>query len=122
MTGSTKAATSSTTSTTKAATTTKTTAASVSGSYMDGTYQGSGYGFRGTTTVTVVVSGGKITTITVNSYRDDKQYFDRAYSTVTKEIISSQSTDVDAVSGATYSSNGIMKAVANALSKATPIG
>lgn len=34
------------------------------------------------------------------------------------EIISAQSTSVDAVSCATFSSRGIMEAVANALSKA----
>ena len=86
------------------------------GQYTDGTYHGSGTGFRGgTTTVTVVVSGGKITEITVDSYEDDGPFFSRAYPAVTAEIIAAQSTDVDAVSGATYSSNGIMQAVADAL-------
>jgi len=93
-------------------------ATAVSGKYKDGTYQGSGSGFRGTTTVSVVVSGGKVNTINVVSYADTNQYFSRAYSGVSPEIISSQSSNVDAVSGATFSSNGIMAAVANALSKA----
>lgn len=88
------------------------------GKYIDGTYQGSGTGFRGTTSVTVVVSNGDITSIDVDSYQDDRQFFDRALSTVTSEIIDSQSTNVDSVSGATYSSNGIMEAVADALSSA----
>jgi len=90
------------------------------GQYKDGTYQGSGTGFRrGTTTVTVEVSGGKITNISVDSYQDDRPYFSRAFPTVSENIISSQSTQVDGVSGATFSSNGIMEAVADALSTAT---
>lgn len=90
-----------------------------SGQYKDGTYQGSGSGFHGgTTTVTVVVSGGKISEITVDSNGDTPSFFNAAYTTVSSEIISSQSTDVDAVSGATYSSRGIMSAVADALQSA----
>lgn len=87
--------------------------------YKDGTYQGSGTGFRGgTTTVSVTVQGGKITSVRVVSTEDDQQFFERAYSSVTQSILSAQTSQVDAVSGATYSSRGIMQAVANALSKA----
>ncbi|MCF0146139.1 MAG: FMN-binding protein [Eubacterium sp.] len=81
----------------------------------DGTYTGTGTGFRGDVTVSVTVESGKITDITVLSYRDDGPYFSRAESGVIEEIISEQSTDVDAVSGATFSSNGILEAVADAL-------
>ncbi|SHJ65672.1 FMN-binding protein [Parasporobacterium paucivorans] len=84
--------------------------------YTDGTYTGTGTGFRrGTTTVSVTVSGGLITDIEVVSYQDDAPYFNRAYNTVISEIMETQSTNVDAVSGATFSSNGIMDAVADAL-------
>lgn len=89
------------------------------GKYTDGTYQGSGTGFRnGTTTVSVTVESGVITNIETVSYEDDAPYYTRAFSTVVSEIISQQSTDVDAVSGATFSSNGIMSAVADALKTA----
>lgn len=81
----------------------------------DGTYTGSGNGFRGETTVSVVVKNGTITSIKVTDYSDDEQFFSRAETTVIDEIIAGQTPDVDAVSGATYSSNGIMEAVANAL-------
>lgn len=81
----------------------------------DGTYTGSGNGFRGETTVSVVVKNGTITSIKVTDYSDDEQFFSRAETTVINEIIAGQTPDVDAVSGATYSSNGIMEAVANAL-------
>jgi len=86
-----------------------------SGSYADGTYTGNGTGLRGTTKVTVTVQGGVITQITVDSYQDDGQFFSRAENTVISEIISQQSVNVNAVSGATFSSNSIMEAVANAL-------
>ena len=74
-----------------------------------------GTGLRGTTTVKVTVSGGQITSIEVESYQDDSQYFNRAQSTVISEILSSQSINVSTVSGATFSSNGILEAVADAL-------
>lgn len=91
-----------------------TTAASASG-FTDGTYSGSGTGLRGTTSVTVTVSGGKITSINIVSYQDDSQYFSRAKSTIISEIIAAQSINVSTVSGATFSSNGIIEAVADAL-------
>jgi len=84
--------------------------------YVDGTYQGSGTGFRGgTTKVSVTVKNKSISNIEAISYEDDAPYFDRAYNSVVAEILNAQTTDVDTVSGATYSSNGIMEAVANAL-------
>ena len=88
--------------------------------YNDGTYQGSGIGFRGgTTTVSVTVKNDTITDVQVLSYEDDAPFFNRASSTVIEQILSSQSSDVNAVSGATYSSNGIMSAVSDALSTAS---
>ena len=82
----------------------------------DGTYTGSGTGFKGETNVTVTVKDGNITDININSYNDDPKYFESAASAIIQEIINKQSVDVDAVSGATYSSNSICEAVADALS------
>lgn len=81
----------------------------------DGTYQGEGEGFRGTTSVSVTVESGQITDITILSYEDDDAFFSRAASSIPDEILESQSLDVSCVSGATFSSNGILEAVANAL-------
>ena len=83
--------------------------------YKDGIYTGTGYGFRGNTKVSVTVTNGKISDITVVSYADNHQFFMRAENSVISEIIKKQDVNVDAVSGATFSSNGIMEAVANAL-------
>ena len=88
------------------------------GGYKDGTYQGSGTGFGGTITVQVTVSGGKITAVDILSASGEiGSYFASAQGVVSK-VLSSQSPNVDAVSGATYSSNGIIQAVQNALSQA----
>lgn len=84
-------------------------------SLRDGTYQGQGEGFRGTTSVSVTVESGKITDITVLSYEDDESFFARAEDVIIDEVINAQSLDVACVSGATFSSNGILEAVANAL-------
>lgn len=88
------------------------------GGYKDGTYQGSGTGFGGTITVQVTISGGKIAAIDILSASGETgSYFASAKGVISK-MISGQTPNVDAVSGATYSSNGIIRAVQNALSKA----
>lgn len=88
------------------------------GGYKDGTYQGSGTGFGGTITVQVTISGGKIAAIDILSASGETgSYFASAKGVISK-MISGQTPNVDAVSGATYSSNGIIQAVQNALSKA----
>lgn len=87
------------------------------GGYKDGTYTGSGTGFSGLITVQVVIEGGKITDITIVSTTDDSSYIDNA-SALLKTIIATQSTNVDTVSGATYSSVGLISAVRDALQKA----
>lgn len=88
--------------------------------YVDGTYTGSGTGFGGTITVQVTVSNHKIASINIlDASSETASYFANAQGVVSR-IISSQSPNVDAVSGATYSSNGIITAVQNALSQAIP--
>lgn len=92
---------------------------SSSTSYKDGTYTGTGTGFKGgVTKVKVTVSGGKITDITTVSNGDTPSFYQRAWSTISSKITSSQSTSVNTVSGATFSSKGILDAVNAALSQA----
>jgi len=86
--------------------------------YKDGTYTGVGNGFRPNLKVSVTVKSGKITNIEIVSNEDTPRFFNAAAQTIPEEIISAQSTNVDAVSGATRSSNGIMEAVQNALGNA----
>ena len=87
----------------------------------DGTYQGSADGYEGTITVTVTVSGGQVSDITVDSESDTPQYFSRAESLL-DTIQSEQSLEVDAVTGATFSSAGLINAVADALQGAVTSG
>ena len=61
------------------------------------------------------MEGGVITDITVLSYQDDYKYFVQAEDSVIWQILNYQSADVDAVSGATFSSNSIIEAVSDAL-------
>lgn len=84
----------------------------------DGTYEGTGTGFRGDMTVAVTVADQTITAIEITETNDDAKWLNRAYSGVAEEILSSQTTDVDSVTGATYSSMGIKEAVADALTAA----
>jgi uncharacterized protein with FMN-binding domain len=84
----------------------------------DGIYTGSGQGFGGTTTVQVVVSGGVITSVKVLSHNDTQEYFSRAEVLCDRIVANNGVNGLDAVSGATYSSRGILQAVSNALSKA----
>ena len=63
----------------------------------------------------MTVQNGLITDITETSKQDDDQFFYRAWTTVIEEIITAQAVEVDAVSGATFSSNSIMEAVSDAL-------
>ncbi len=89
--------------------------------YKDGTYYGTGTGFGGTLKVQVDISGGKIVSIQILENHDGSTYISKASSLI-NTIISSQSTNVDTVSGATYSSVGIIQAVRDALSQAAVSG
>lgn len=89
--------------------------------WKDGIYYGSGTGFNGEVQVEVVIADGKISNISVVSHNDDSSFMSQAQGLI-PNIISSQSTNVDAVSGATYSSRGIIDAVRAALKQAVVNG
>lgn len=58
------------------------------GPYQDGVYTGSGTGFRGNTNVQVTVENGYITDITVLSYEDDAEFFQKAQASIISQILS----------------------------------
>lgn len=86
--------------------------------YKDGVYEGDGKGFGGKISLRVMVENDMIKTIEVISAKnEDAAYFDMA-KVLFETIIEKQDSQVDAVSGATFSSNGIIEAVEQALEKA----
>ena len=93
------------------------TKASSDAAYKDGTYEGSATGYSGQMTVSVTVSCCKISEINIVDTGDDEEYLIDAKDVI-PQIIEKQSTEVDAVSGATHSSKGIINAVAKALESA----
>lgn len=86
--------------------------------YKNGKYKGKADGFGGTIEVEVVVEKGNISKINiVSADGEDKSYLDMAEK-ICDDIISAQTSDVDTISGATFSSTGIKNAVKQAIGKA----
>lgn len=92
----------------------KTNAAKGSFDLADGVYKGTGTGYAGDITVSVQIKDKQIVAIDILSTSDDAAFFNRAKAVIDR-IIEGQTLDVDTVSGATFSSNGIISAVKNAL-------
>lgn len=93
-------------------------AATPESKWKDGVYQGEGSGFAGNILVEVSIENGVIANIEIVDYgNDDEAYVNMAVGVIDK-MLESQSPEVDAVSGATFSSNGIKSAVAAALNEA----
>ncbi len=93
-------------------------AEAIEGTFVDGEYEGEAMGYSGKVKVRVKIEDHKVISIDVLETSDDDEYFSEARAQVVPSIVENQSTEVDAVSGATYSSNGIKKAVERALEKA----
>ena len=84
---------------------------------IDGEYEGSYSKFPNSARVKIIITDGKISNIIfIKHFASPIGY--KAESVIPKKIIQNQSTDVDAVSGATNSSRVIMNAVQNAVKKA----
>ncbi|NLT08957.1 MAG: FMN-binding protein [Ruminococcus sp.] len=86
--------------------------------FKNGTFEGSGEGYSGTVHVSITIENDTITSFSAWADDDDPEYFSDAMNKVIPQIAGSLSSDVDACSGATYSSNGIMEAAGNALAQA----
>ena len=86
--------------------------------FTPGTYTGVGAGKNGDITVEVTFSAEKIERITVVSHSETPSLSDAAIANIPTQIVEAQSLGVDAVSGATYTSNGIVDAVADAVKQA----
>ena len=90
----------------------------VSERYVPGVYEGEAQGFGGVVRVSVTVDENEITNIEVlSSAGEDAAYFSQA-ETLCDRILQKQTTDLDAVTGATLSSIGLLDAVDAALEQA----
>lgn len=90
------------------------------GKYTDGTYTGEAQGTSGIIKVQVKVEKGDISTIEVVEHNETKTLIDGVKDNMIPEIIKKQGTEgVEAVSGATNSSKGVLGAVNKALEGAT---
>ena len=84
----------------------------------DGTYTGEGKGNNGNITVEVTVEQGKLAGVTVTDHSETKGLGDTAMESLIEVMVANNTTNVDAVSGATFSSNGLKEAVQQALRQA----
>ena len=80
-------------------------------------YIGEGEGFGGKIKVKVTMDGDKIAKIEVLEHAETAGVSDPAFSQIPEAIIAAQSTEIDAVSGATYTSKGLIEAINNALAQ-----
>lgn len=64
-----------------------------------------------------MISGGSISSVIVVSKADDQDFWNKALGVI-DDVIDAQNTEVDTVTGATYSSKGLLEAIANALEQA----
>ena len=86
--------------------------------YKDGTYTGDGQGVGGKIQVQITIADDTLTDIqVVSAEKEDSAYLSQGKAVIDR-ILEAQSTDVDTVSGATFSSTGILMAVEDALGKA----
>lgn len=87
----------------------------------DGVYEGSAEGYKSTIKVSATVNNGAVTDIEILEENDTPDFFEHAEAII-DDVIDEQSLEVDTVSGATYSSSGILNAVNNALESAVTDG
>lgn len=84
----------------------------------DGTFSGSAQGYGGITDVNVTVTNGYITNVEVTDTYDDSPYIENVEAQLIPDLIANQTTTIDVVTNASYSSNGVRYAVRNALREA----
>ncbi|MGE4273981.1 MAG: FMN-binding protein [Desulfitobacterium sp.] len=104
--------------TTETPTSTETSKETVTSTYKDGTYEGVGKGFGGDVKVEVEVGDKKIVRITVTEHSETQDVGTKAVDQLPDAIVKAQSTEIDAVAGASYSSAAIKEATKSALEKA----
>lgn len=86
--------------------------------YKSGTYIGIGAGYRPDLEVKVVIEQNRITDIQIIKDSETKRFSEEAFKLLPQKIIEKQSTNVDSISGATRTCDGIIASIEDALSQA----
>ncbi|MBU5670691.1 flavocytochrome c [Paenibacillus brevis] len=92
--------------------------AATEGLFTPGTYVGEAEGLHSTIKVEVTVDANTIQSVKVLEQQDTEGVSDAVFETIPQKVVEGQSLKVDVVSGASVSSNGLIDAIADALSKA----
>lgn len=90
----------------------------INGKYKSGTYEGKATGYGGEVTATIVLSTNRIESITCIGEKETNGIGSVAITELPKEMISQQSVQVDAITGATVTSTAVKEAVTQALTEA----
>lgn len=86
---------------------------------IDGDYEGTGSSYLGHITLLVTIEDSKIVEIVViDTDNDSEAYISKVEQSIKKHIIENQNSDVDVVSYATFTSQGYIEAVLEAVEKA----
>jgi uncharacterized protein with FMN-binding domain len=85
--------------------------------YRDGLYEGTARGYRGSIKLAVCLESGSIAEIDIIECQDDEFVGGSALDELMEQVLEYNTTDLDAVSGATESSLGFLAAVEDALGK-----
>ena len=88
-----------------------------SGNFKDGVYVGEGTGYKSIIKVKLKIKNGKMEDVKVISHDETNSYAKIPVEVIPNKILDSQSTNVDVITGATWTSNGIIDSVNNALNK-----
>ena len=91
------------------------TASSTASSAVGETLTGQGQGFGGVITATVTVDGDTITGVTFDGADETPEIGGAALETLAEQIVAANGVEIDGVSGATYTTDGCIAAVQNAL-------
>ena len=84
----------------------------------EGTYSASARGMAGFVGVTLTVADNKISTVDLDLSTETPQYGQKSEKTLKQEILLTEYLGIDAVTGATFTSNGVKEATSEALKQA----
>lgn len=86
--------------------------------YNDGIYTGISRGYKSDIEVRVEIKSDIIVSVEIESHKESRGYYEEVFATIPGNIVKSQSTNVDTISGATFTSDAVIDATNQALDKA----